>query len=1093
MNTRELLQFYSQKEKVKQLLAHVRDSGNHALLNGIAGSFKAFVPAILYAELGKTIVVLCTEDEEAQYVFQDVSNLLGPSHCALLPSSFRKPFDIATPDNNAIQQRSEFILMLQRSSEPRVLVAKADAIAEKVIDPESLKQNQFQIQVGEVLDLEFMMEVLNTYEFSREDFVYEPGHYSIRGGIIDVFSFAHDLPLRIELDGRNIESIRTFDPVTQLSITELKFSSIVPNIQDDAIAGNRVSLFNYLPKDVCFVANRLSETLQVIETGVDKPELTEIFLTSEEIKTRLSKLSGVEFGNRPHFRQRIEINFDQSPQKTFGKNFKLLIEHLDEHRKLGYDQHIFSETSKQIERLETIFTDLNAPQQFTPVYLGLSEGFIDKENHLALYTEHQIFGRHYQYRNKQRFSKNQALTLRELGNLKPGDFIVHVDHGVGRFEGLQKIEMGGRIQEAVRISYRNEDLLYVNIGSLHKISKYTGKEGFVPKINKLGTETWSNLKKKTKKQVKDIARDLIKLYAKRKASSGYRFAPDTYMQVELEASFLYEDTPDQSKATEDVKTDMMSAHPMDRLVCGDVGFGKTEIAVRAAFKAVGDSKQVAVLVPTTILAQQHYHTFKDRLEGFPCNVDYINRFRTAKQQTQSLKDLAEGKTDILIGTHKLLSSKVKFKDLGLLIIDEEQKFGVGAKEKLKELRANVDTLTLTATPIPRTLHFSLMGARDLSIINTPPPNRQPIHTELHSFDPEVFKKAINYELQRGGQVFVVHNRIKDIHDLASMITDVCPAARVVVGHGQMAGDELENVMLRFIEGEYDVLVSTTIIESGLDIPNANTILVNNAQFFGLSDLHQMRGRVGRSNKKAFCYLIAPPMYTLTDDAKRRLHAIEEFSDLGSGFNVAMRDLDIRGAGNLLGGEQSGFISEIGFDMYHKILDEAVQELREEEFKDVFDEEVEATTDCQVETDLDIMIPDSYVANIAERLNLYTELAKIDKEEGLIQFRDSLKDRFGNLPPQVMDLLQSMRLKYVGNELGLQKIRIKGGKILGYFPDENDQRYYQSARFGKIMASITAHSAEFSLKQKANQLLVVSNNTYDRIGEFHQLMRKLQEG
>lgn len=1071
------------------MIKTLETKGSHIHIAGISGSFKAFLASLIFTETGRSVVFICNEDEEAQYNFQDISNILGSNHAALLPPSFRKSFETDTPDNNAIQQRSELILRLRKRSEPLVLVCRAESLAEKVIDREELEKNQFQIQVGEVLDIEFMMEVLNTFAFSREDFVYEPGHYSIRGGIIDIFSFAHDLPLRIELDGRHIESIRQFDPITQLSVTELKFTSVVPNIQHESVAGNRVSLFHHLPEDVVFVGNRLHESFDLLSAGVTE-ENSDFFMSTDEVKDKLSKLSGIELGGSPHFRNRTELKFNQTAQSTFGKNFKLLIEHLQEQSRLGFDQHIFSETSKQIERLESIFEDLGANVKFTPVYLGLSEGFIDKEFSLALYTEHQIFGRHYQYKSKQRFSKNQALTLRELGNLKPGDYIVHVDHGVGRFEGLQKIEMGGRIQEAVRISYSNNDLLYVNIGALHKISRYTGKEGFTPKINKLGSEAWTNLKKKTKKQVKDIARDLIKLYAQRKAQPGFRFAPDNYLQTELEASFLYEDTPDQSKATEDVKRDMMSDHPMDRLVCGDVGFGKTEVALRAAFKAVCDNKQVAVLVPTTILAQQHYHTFKDRLDGFPCNVDYINRFRTAKQQSQSLKDLAEGKTDIFIGTHKILSDKIKFQDLGLLIIDEEQKFGVGAKEKLKKLRANVDTLTLTATPIPRTLHFSLMGARDLSVINTPPPNRQPIQTSLQVFSPDVFKHAVENELKRGGQVFVVHNRIKDIYDLASMIADACPEAKVVVGHGQMPGDELENVMLRFIEGEYDVLVSTTIIESGLDIPNANTILVNNAQFFGLSDLHQMRGRVGRSNKKAFCYLIAPPFHMLTDDAKRRLHAIEEFSDLGSGFNVAMRDLDIRGAGNLLGGEQSGFISEIGFDMYHKILDEAVKELREEEFKDVFEEEFQSAEDCQVETDLDIMIPDAYVSNIAERLNLYTELSRIETEEGLIQFRDSLKDRFGPLPKAVADLIYSMRLKFLGNELGFGKIRIKMGKLIGYFPNENDQRYYQSERFGKIVAKVGEHADIFSLKQKTNQLLLVTEKNFQDIRDFTQCLQLL---
>lgn len=1073
------------------MLSALKEPRSHVYVTGTAGSFKSFLASSAFVELQRPMLFVLPTNEEARYVFQDIHNILGKSAAYYLPPSNAKPFDTESASNTQIQERAEVILQLQKSSKPKIIVASIEAVAEKVINQDNLSKNQFQLSVGEVLDFDFMMEVLNTYAFSREDFVYEPGQYSMRGGIIDVFSYSHDLPLRIELDGRTIESIRQFDPITQLSTGDLKFSSIVPNLNEEEIAGERVSIFNYFDREAVFFAHQLSTSLADLKVQLEHDD-TDVYNTPEELKKELSKRSGVELGQLPHFRNHLPIAFQQSPQKTFGKNFNLLIDHLQNNTRLGIDQHIFSETGKQIERLETIFEDLQSSIKFQPVYLGLSTGFLDKEHHLSIYTEHQIFGRHYQFKNKHKYSKNQALTLRELSNLKPGDFIVHIDHGVGRFEGLQKLEMGGRIQESVRISYKNNDLLYVNIGALHKISRYTGKEGHTPKINKLGSDAWVKLKNKTKKQVKDIARDLIKLYAKRKSQPGFQFSPDNYLQVELEASFLYEDTPDQSKATEDVKKDMESAHPMDRLVCGDVGFGKTEIALRAAFKAVCDSKQVAVLVPTTILAQQHYHTFKERFEGFPCTVDYINRFRTAKQQTQSIKKLAEGKTDIIIGTHRLLSNKIKFKDLGLLVIDEEQKFGVSAKEKLKNMRANVDTLTLTATPIPRTLHFSLMGARDLSIINTPPPNRQPTKTTLHTFGTDIFEQAIDFELNRGGQAFVVHNRVRDIHDVAAMIRSVCPRARVVVGHGQMAGDELENVMLRFIEGEYDVLVATTIIESGLDIPNANTILINNAHFFGLSDLHQMRGRVGRSNKKAFCHLITPPIYTLSDDARRRLQAIEEFSDLGSGFNVAMRDLDIRGAGNLLGGEQSGFISEIGFDMYHKILDEAVKELRNDEFKDLFEDEETPTSslDCQVETDLDIMIPDAYVSNISERLSLYTELAKLKNDEELIAFRDELKDRFGGLPRSVKDLLHSVRLKHLGMRLGWSKIRIKNGKLLGYFPDENDQKYYNSELFGTVMTRVNQHSDLFSLKQKGNQLLLITEQPMKNIADFLDCLRKL---
>ena len=779
----------------------------------------------------------------------------------------------------------------------------------------------------------------------------------------------------------------------------------------------------------------------------------------------------IEFGKQFFYQADENIIFDIKPQPSFNKDFSLLIHNFKENEKAGIENLIFTDSTKQIERLYSIFDDLNAGVQFKPVHLSLREGFIDRGQKLACYTDHQIFDRYYKYKLKKGYIRSQAITLKELRELKPGDFITHIDHGIGKYAGLEKVDVNGRSQEMIRLVYADNDLLYVNINSLNRISKYSGKEGTVPKMNKLGTDTWEKLKKTTKKKVKDIARDLIKLYAIRKAQTGNAFMPDTYLQTELEASFIYEDTPDQIKATADVKKDMESPHPMDRLVCGDVGFGKTEIAIRAAFKAVTDSKQVAILVPTTILALQHYKTFSSRLAEFPCNIDYINRFKSAKQIKETLQKLAEGKIDIVIGTHRIVSKDVKFKDLGLLIIDEEQKFGVSVKEKLKQFRANVDTLTLTATPIPRTLHFSLMGARDLSIISTPPPNRQPVVTELHVFNEKLIKEAVEFEIDRGGQIFFIHNRVQDLMQLGGLINTLVPRARIGIAHGQLEGDALEDVMLKFVNGEYDVLVATTIIEAGLDIANANTILVNHAHMFGLSDLHQMRGRVGRSNKKAFCYLLSPPLSTLTTEARKRLSAIEEFSELGSGFNVAMRDLDIRGSGNLLGAEQSGFIAEIGFEMYHKILDEAIQELKDDEFKNLFKDEKPRPfiSFTHVDTDLEVMIPDEYVTNIAERYNLYTELSNIQDETELDTFRQKLADRFGPVPSQVTELINTWRLQYLGKMIGFEKISFKKGVLRGYFISNKQSPYYETEQFGRVLRFLQIHPRISNLKEVKNSL------------------------
>jgi transcription-repair coupling factor (superfamily II helicase) len=1081
LNAKLVLDHFCRGRNFASLLEGVR---TYAYLNtqNIAGSANAMLVAGLFQNCDKSIVVILPDKESAGYFKSDIENMIGDGKTLFLPDSFAKSFHIYQPDSFNIQQRTEILNNLFKRKNPFILVSYPEAIAETVAAHEDIKKNRVEVTTGDAFDTDFIIEFLNEYHFERVDFVYEPGQFAIRGGIVDIFSFSYDYPYRIELDGKLIESIRAFDPVSQLSVKELQFASLVPNVNKDEIITRRTTIWDYINDDSILYTEDLQLSLDIIHHGIEKagmffedPNMEKGLISPSIlydppgfIQTKISRLRVIENGNRTVFKSDETFDFKTSSQPSFDKSFDLLISHLRTNEQSGITNLVFSETGKQIERLQSIFEDLNAGVGFTPIYQGLSKGFLDAEGKMAYYTEHQIFNKYYRFKTKTRYTRNQALTLKELRDLVPGDYVVHIDHGVGKFEGLQKIEMAGTMQEAVRISYKNNDLLYVNIYSLHKISKYSGKEGTEPSLNKLGSDAWQNLKRKTKTRVKDIARDLITLYAKRKAQPGFSFSPDSYLITELEASFMYEDTPDQAKAIDDVKRDLESPHPMDRLVCGDVGFGKTEVAIRAAFKATCDSKQVAILVPTTILAQQHYRTFKDRLHDFPVKVDYISRFRTNKQQKETLKDLEEGKVDIIIGTHKLLSKDIKFKDLGLLIIDEEQKFGVGAKDRLKELRVNVDTLTLTATPIPRTLHFSIMGARDLSIINTPPPNRQSVNTELHVFSKELLKSAIDHEISRGGQVFFVHNRVKDIYQIAKIIEELCPLAKVCVGHGQLAGDDLEDVMIKFVEGEYDVLVATTIIESGLDISNANTMIINNAHYFGLSDLHQMRGRVGRSNKKAYCYLLCPPLQSLTDEARRRLKAIEEFSDLGSGFNVAMRDLDIRGAGNLLGGEQSGFISDIGFEMYHKILDEAVKELKEDEFKDMFEQSDEPTIrDCQVETDLDIMIPDHYVRNISERLSLYNELARVSNEEELAQFGVRIEDRFGKLPKQVNDLIKSVRLKWLGRKLGFEKIVLKQQNLNAWFT--TDDRYFQGEIFGSILEYIRQNPNKAILKQNKDLL------------------------
>jgi transcription-repair coupling factor (superfamily II helicase) len=1101
MNSREFVQLFNEYPIFQELEREISAGKSRFGVQNCIGSAKSLLFAHLQKHTERSVLVVCNNQEDAEYVYADLQLFTDHNYVFLWKDSFRRNFDMAVPESTKIQSKASVLDALSDLDKPKIVVSYPEALLEKIITQDTFQKTKLTFKIGEEVDLDFLIELLNEYSFYREDFVYEPGQFSIRGGIIDLFSYASELPFRLELDGRTIESIREFDPISQLSTKKLVRATIVPNVQESMKEEGHTDIFSYLGKKPIVCTYDLPYAIAKMEKGWEKaaekataehsPE--QLYFDAEEIATQLNKKPVIEFSSQTFFRPSVKLRFNQVPQPPVNKNFNLLIDTLKSLDQKKYTTLVFSESAKQIERLESIFDDLQSGYTIQPVYKSLSEGFVDHDLKIAAYTEHQIFNRFYLAKSGSKKSTSGQISLKELQDLNPGDFVVHIDHGVGQFKGLQRIEMGGKLQDAVRIEYKNGDLLYVNIGALYKISKYKGKDGTEPKINKLGSDAWSNLKRKTKAQVKDIAKDLIALYAKRKAEKGFQFSPDTYLQTELEASFLYEDTPDQAKATEDFKVDMESESPMDRLICGDVGFGKTEIAIRAAFKAVADSKQVAILVPTTILAQQHFHTFRDRLRDFPCTVDYVNRFRTAKQQTETLKRLESGKLDILIGTHKLLSKKTKFHNLGLLIIDEEQKFGVSAKERLKEFRANVDTLTLTATPIPRTLHFSLMGARDLSIMMTPPPNRRPVQTEVQVWNNDVIQEAIGAEIARGGQSFVIHNRVKDIQEIAQRVRDLVPGARVAVGHGQMKGDDLEQVMVQFIEGEFDVLIATTIIESGLDIPNANTIIINNAHMFGLSDLHQMRGRVGRSNIKAYCYLLAPPVHTLPEDGRRRLQAIEEYSDLGSGFNVAMRDMDIRGAGNLLGAEQSGFISEIGFHMYHKILDEALQELRDGEFSDLLDDgtahnskklRVEAT----VEPDFEARIPETYVSNVAERLNLYSALSAINDEEILESFTLELVDRFGDMPKAVRNLVWSVKLKIAAQNLYAEKVKIRDKEIFLYFNNNLGEEFYQAPTFGTIMSSVNQEPEHFSFKQGKNHLILAVKGYHD----FRSTLEKIKE-
>ncbi len=1069
-----------------------QESQDKIHIKGLQGSALAVLAASLAHNKNAQVFVL-NDKEEAAYFYNDLCTLLDDKQVFYFPSSFKRSAQYETTDNSNIILRAEVLNRLLSDQNPTYIVTFPEAISEKVISPSQLEENTLKIAVGEKLSPEFIEEVLVDYKFERSDFVVEPGQYSIRGSIIDIFSFSDGYPYRIDFFGEEVDSIRLFDVENQLSKEKLNTVDIIPNIQENLNDEARIPFFKFLPsksicwiKNVAFIADRIqsiySKTLEkkaYIEFGEDKIAAKDYLIQGADFIEQINVFLGLEFGQKFYFPAENIIQFHQSPQPAFNKNFDLLGEELINNNTNAFDNYILSDNSKQIERIRNIFDDKGIDVTFTDMNHTLHQGFSDSDLRIACFTDHQIFDRHHKFRLKNAtvHKAKETVTLKEINRLHPGDFIVHSDHGIGRFGGLQRIETNGKSQEVIRLVYKDDDILFVSLQSLHKISKYKGKDGSAPKIYKLGTGAWQKLKDKTKTKIKDIAKDLILLYSKRKSEMGFQFSPDSFMQHELEASFIYEDTPDQVKATKSVKEGMESPFPMDLLVCGDVGFGKTEIAIRAAFKAVADNKQVAILVPTTILAFQHFKTFSDRLKDFPCTIDYISRMRKPKDQRETLKNLKEGKVDILIGTHRIIGKDIQFKDMGLLIVDEEQKFGVSVKEKLKQMKVNVDTLTLTATPIPRTLQFSLLGARDLSIINTPPPNRYPIATEIHNFNEDIIREAITYEVERNGQVFFIHNRVQNIHEVEAMLHRTVPGISTIVAHGQMDGPKLEKIMLEFIRGDYDVLIATTIIESGLDIPNANTIIINNGQNFGLSELHQLRGRVGRSNKKAFCYLLTPPMDSMTQEARQRLNAIESFSELGSGFNIAMQDLDIRGAGNLLGGEQSGFISDIGYETYQRILNEAILELKETEFKDVFAEEKEQEeievkrfiTDCQIDTDLEILFPESYIESISERIRLYRELDNIKTEEEIQVFATQLKDRFGKIPEASIELLNVVRLRWYALDLGIEKLIIKSGKMVLYFVNDHQSAYYQSPQFLQVLSFVQSQKVICKMKEAKHRL------------------------
>ncbi len=1126
-NLEQLLELYKKDERTSKIAKAIEQTKANPtvparfLLQNMKGGIEPFAIAGTYQATPSFHLIVAIDKEEAAYFQNTLNNIFGKKTIHFFPDSFKRPAEFKDVENHNVLLRTETVNKVNNSkSRGEIIVTYPEALFEKVVAPKVLNETKIEIKKGESLDVDTILEVLIEYGFERVDFVYEPGQFSIRGGIVDIFSYGNDMPYRVELFDEEIESIRVFNPLDQLSLRNISEVTIIPNIQTEFKQSQKISLFKILPTNTAIWIKNVQNLIDRLQicfdnaadfaanlTEADTTESAKImheraFILPNVVMDEVTNYAVFEIAKSSYFEFKGDVGvtnleYESKPQPSFNKNFALLINDLNENTKNNITNYLFTENPRQIERFYRIFEDLDANVVFHPINQAIHKGFIDLDLKVACYTDHQIFDRFHKYKLKSGFTKSQALNIKLLRELQPGDYVTHIDHGVGKYSGLEKININGHKQEAVRLIYKDNDLLYVSINSLHKISKYVGKEGKTPKVYKLGTDAWTNLKTRTKKKVKDIAGELIKLYAKRKAAKGHAFPPDNWLQYELESSFIYEDTPDQATATQAVKEDMEKQYPMDRLVCGDVGFGKTEVAIRAAFKAVTDNKQVAILVPTTILALQHAKTFKERLSEFPVTVDFVNRFRTTKEKNAIYKRLEAGEIDILIGTHAILNKKVKFKDLGLLVIDEEQKFGVAAKEKLRGFKVNVDTLTLTATPIPRTLQFSLMAARDLSVINTAPPNRQPIHTEVRVFDGDLIRDAIYYETMRGGQVYFLHNRVKSLPEMRGMIQRLCPDIDIGMAHGQMTPKDLESTLVDFIDRKYDVLVCTNIIETGLDIPNANTIMINNAHHFGLSDLHQLRGRVGRSNKKAFCYLLAPPISVLPPDSRRRLVAIEEFSDLGSGLNIAMKDLDIRGAGNILGGEQSGFISDIGYETYQKILDEAIQELKESKFKDLFKEEVQKegkfVRDVQIDTDIEMLVPDNYINSIQERLRFYTELDNLKTDEEVKVFAQKIIDRFGPLPRAVKELFNGLKLRWLCKDLGFERLILKSNKLRCYFVSNPQSPFYESELFQKVIMYVNGKGdSKMGFKKSGNYFMLIREGVRD-MTEAKKVLKDILEG
>ncbi|KKB51982.1 transcription-repair coupling factor [Parabacteroides sp. HGS0025] len=1098
MEVQELLKIFAAHPQITALDTLLNgNTSNNIFLKGLNGSGAAMTIASLFLKRRGSYVCILNDQEEAGYFYHDLIQLTGSSDIYFFPSAYRRAIKYGHIDPANEILRTEVLSVLQDPETPFVIVSYPDALAEKVISREDLKQNTLKISVGEKLDNMFVSDVLDEYGFEQVDYVYEPGQYAIRGSILDVFSFSYEFPYRIDFFGSEVETIRTFDVETQLSKEKMDSIYIVPEMNKSN--RSNTMLLNSLPPQTTLACKDLAWTKERIDSLWNEEPVIgdeESFADAEAMRAKLVRgdeflrtalnFCRMHFGTRPTGVADATLTFSTQAQPIYHKNFEMVSSSFRDYLEKGYTLYILSDVEKQAIRIRAIFEDRGENIPFTSVNKTIHEGFADETLQICLFTDHQLFDRFHKFNLKSEKARSGKITLslKELNQFTTGDYIVHIDHGVGQFGGLVRTEVNGKIQEAIKLIYQNNDIIFVSIHSLHKLSKYKGKDsGEPPKLNKLGTGAWEKMKEKTKKKVKDIARDLILLYSQRKQEKGFSYSPDSFMQHELEASFIYEDTPDQMKATADVKEDMENPRPMDRLICGDVGFGKTEVAIRAAFKAVSDNKQVAVLVPTTVLAFQHFQTFSERLKNFPCRIDYISRARTTAQVKATLKDVADGKVNILIGTHRIVSKDVKFKDLGLLVIDEEQKFGVSVKEKLRQMKVNVDTLTMTATPIPRTLQFSLMGARDLSSITTPPPNRYPVQTEVERFNPDIIREAINFEMSRNGQVFFINNRVQNIYEIEHLVRREVPDARIAVGHGQMEPDKLEKIILDFVNYEYDVLIATSIVESGIDVPNANTIIINNAQQFGLSDLHQLRGRVGRSNRKAFCYLLSPPLSSLTQEARRRLQAIENFSELGSGIHIAMQDLDIRGAGNMLGAEQSGFIADLGYETYQKILEEAVDELKSDEFADLYadaddgkrDSGSEYIRETYIESDLELMFPPTYIPNDSERITLYRELDKMEEERDILAFTERLKDRFGKIPKEGKELIRVVRLRRIARKLGMEKLVLKKGLMSIFLVANQDSPYYQSEAFDKLLAFIQKHPRECMIRDVNGKRSIVVKN------------------